>query len=157
MPRPTETCLHSTGVDTSETGNPKDAAKREDCLRIARNPRLQARRNLRVETGLFCIFQIRLTLQCAGMRCVMEQDSCITSIVLFSQDGLKRPCQGSDAVGVQAILPQRVAERGLHGRAIGTKRGYCESARAPRARRAIRLPIVSVEISGRLAFMRYFT
>lgn len=143
MLRSTEVRPHCSEADISEAGAPEASAMREDFSQIAQDSCLEVRREHRVEVGLFCIARIRLALQCAGMRYVMEHESCITSIVLFSRDGLKGPRQGARVVSVQAVLPPEPgAERRLPGRAA-------------RTRWAIRLAMVSIELSWQLAPLRF--
>ena len=113
MPRLSEVRPHCPGVDTSEAGGPETAAMNEDPLRIVQDSCLEAWRQLRVEIGLFCVARIRLALRCAGMRHVMEHDSCIISIVLFSRDSLIGPRHNSSADGVHTALPRPRANRRL--------------------------------------------
>ena len=155
MPRLSEVRPHCPGVDTSEAGGPETTAMNEDPLRIVQDSCLEAWRKPRVEIGLFCVARIRLALRCAGMRHLMEHDSCIISIVLFSRDGLIEPRHDSSAAGMHTALPRPRANRRLLSLSTWIDQADCRRERALKVRWAIRLPIVSIELLGQLSFTRF--
>lgn len=155
MSRLSEVRPHCSGVETSKAGGPETAAMNEDPLRIVQDSCLEAWRKPRVEIGLFCVARIRLAVRCAGMRHVMEHDSCITSIILFSRNSLIGPRHDSSAAGMHTALPRPRANRRLLSLSTWIDQADCRRESALEVRWAIRLPIVSIELLGQLSFTRF--
>ncbi len=87
------------GHDTQQACLLEAAAFTEDYRRMGEDPRLEARRERRMERLLLWLARVFPALKFARKGYVVEHDRGIASIALFSRDGLKGHRWSIDAVG----------------------------------------------------------
>lgn len=112
------------GVDTEEACNLEAAAFTEDYRRMGEDPRLESKRECRMEKVISWIARVLPSLRFVRMGVVMEQDSRIASIVLFSRDGLKGSCWSIDAVGTHPDFQRQGMAKQLLERVFGAIRNH---------------------------------
>ena len=112
------------GIDTEEACKLEAAAFTEDYRRMGEDPRLESKRECRVERAISWIARIVPALRFARMGVVMEHDCRIASIVLFSRDGLKGPRWSIDAVGTHPDFQRQGMAKRLLGCAFETIRDH---------------------------------
>lgn len=108
------------GIDTEEACNLEAAAFTEDYQRMGEDPRLESRRERRMEKIIFWVGKAFPSLRFARMGCVMEQDLRIASIALFSRDGLKGTRWSIDAVGTHPDFQKQGMAKSLLGHVFKT-------------------------------------
>jgi|GEM_PF-1729526 ribosomal protein S18 acetylase RimI-like enzyme len=104
------------GQDTEEACRLEAAAFTEDYRRMGEDPRLESRREQRMERIITWIARVIPSLRYSRMGYVVEQDQRIASIVLFSRDGLKGTRWSIDAVGTHPDFQRQGMAKRLLGR-----------------------------------------
>jgi len=112
------------GIDTKESCDLEAAAFTEDYRRMGEDPRLESKRECRMEKAISLIAKVSPALRFARMGVVMEQNSRIASVVLFSRDGLKGSRWSIDAVGTHPDFQRQGMAKRLLGRVFGTIRNH---------------------------------
>ncbi|MFC2078599.1 GNAT family N-acetyltransferase [Candidatus Bipolaricaulota bacterium] len=120
MTRSTKVRPYRLGIDTAEACDLEAAAFTEDYRRMGEDPRLEAKRESRVERVLSWAGRFVPSLRYARMGYVMEQDGRITSIALFSRDGVKGSRWSIDALGTHPDSQKRGMARQLLGHVFET-------------------------------------
>jgi len=112
------------GRDTEEACRLEAAAFTEDYRRMGEDPRLESKRECRMEKAISLIAKVSPALRFARMGVVMEQNFRIASVVLFSRDGLKGSRWSIDAVGTHPDFQRQGMARRLLGRVFRAIRDH---------------------------------
>ena len=112
------------GIDTQAACDLEAAAFTEDYRRMGEDPRLESKRESRMERAISLIAKVSPALRFARIGLVMEKESRMASVVLFSRDGLKGSRWSIDAVGTHPDFQRQGMAKDLLGRVFGTIRDH---------------------------------